>query len=1061
MIDVESAENAYVFLLSGSGRSGEVLFEDDDGGEGTNSRIVATLSAGSYTIEATTHSEATAGTYTLRLSASGCVSSFTAGSAISGEWSAASCGSQRRSGSSAGYHSFSLTSSSEVMVDLTSSEDTYLVVRSGAGTSGAVVYEDNDGGAGTNSRVVGLLAAGTYTLEAVPYVAGTAGNYSLTVTLEPCVKSLIPAAGELTTVALWFGAWSAESCESQNRTGDDAAGSWYGDYYSITLTAESQVTIDLISAQDAYLFLLSGVGVLGSVLYADNDSGTDTHARISATLPAGSYTIEATTHPPATTGSYRLWVTVNPTTTTTTTTTSSTTTTTTTTPSTSTTSTTEGGPLAVTLSAPSHCLASEGRVVRETDASTGVVTTSRADVASVDVTYTVTGGTGPLQVALPGDPPTVVGAARTGNFTVSCARSGINLNNVGAAVDVVESGTRTINVQATDSAGATAAASTTFTIAETVASASRDGGTLTAGNTYYLGTANVGALIAVPTGLTLEFQGISEHNVAHFEDTTTGSEIILDRGTGSEVWRNIQTTSPAAQTGTGTPASDTADLFDRLAQSAQQADQDSTATKREEEWKPYEDLPYDETQVGIHPKMVRGEILNVCTEETEADFVEKIGDAINTWNEALLSRLGRDVFGPEGDLFESTDSCGSDTDVEFIDESGVPDEDKQCVRKDEDGNIIGIPKGCAYTRKADKELVPIVRGTLVVMNEWTDRIVRHELGHFLGPGDYKEGCAQIGSNSSRTQQNLSQYPDYNSSLYSYGPETGETETGCLSETATTRDWDDLSSLYHPDARIGVEVVNNASDEGSFDWVLKVGDPPNDTVGNAEYNAHKYIVLRRKQGSTDVPTLLKAVPEGDAVAVTELGNLDFVDHLELTDTEEAALGYEFILVGITQGDPQRDATKNLNNTDTAIVDLTHAVITIDEKEWTLGTPAVAYGPSDTPPPTTTTTTTTAPPTTTTTMLLPPPLPPPLPPILPPTTTTTTAPPTTTTTAPPTTTTTTAPPNYHCHGVGASRYCHIHSPTTTTTTAPPPTTTTTTAPPNYHCHGVGASRYCHTH
>ena len=69
-INLQSSVDTYLFLLSGSGQSGSVIEIDDDGGSGLNSRISRVLSAGTYTIEATTFGSARTGSFTLSLSSS-------------------------------------------------------------------------------------------------------------------------------------------------------------------------------------------------------------------------------------------------------------------------------------------------------------------------------------------------------------------------------------------------------------------------------------------------------------------------------------------------------------------------------------------------------------------------------------------------------------------------------------------------------------------------------------------------------------------------------------------------------------------------------------------------------------------------------------------------------------------------------------------------------------------------------------------------------------------------------------------------------------------------------
>ena len=68
-IDLVSATDPYLFLLQGAGSGGTVLNRDDDGGDSLNSRISRSLSAGTYTVEATTYSSGATGSFTLTLQA--------------------------------------------------------------------------------------------------------------------------------------------------------------------------------------------------------------------------------------------------------------------------------------------------------------------------------------------------------------------------------------------------------------------------------------------------------------------------------------------------------------------------------------------------------------------------------------------------------------------------------------------------------------------------------------------------------------------------------------------------------------------------------------------------------------------------------------------------------------------------------------------------------------------------------------------------------------------------------------------------------------------------------
>ena len=64
-IDLESSWDTYMFLRGGLGRDGQELHQDDESGDGYNSRISETLPPGDYTIEATTYGREKTGAFTL------------------------------------------------------------------------------------------------------------------------------------------------------------------------------------------------------------------------------------------------------------------------------------------------------------------------------------------------------------------------------------------------------------------------------------------------------------------------------------------------------------------------------------------------------------------------------------------------------------------------------------------------------------------------------------------------------------------------------------------------------------------------------------------------------------------------------------------------------------------------------------------------------------------------------------------------------------------------------------------------------------------------------------
>ena len=332
-IDLTSTQDPYLFLLEGGTTDGKVVVENDDVvvNENTNSRIVTTLAAGSHTIEATTYHTAQTGEFSLTISLpqgsggsggsppgssgpgtpseDGCevdLNVLTSRVSREGYW-AFDCDSTNRAGRYARYYTFTLRQEAELQIDVVSTEDPFAFLLEGAGKDGEVLAKNDDVAAGTdlNSRISATLAAGRYTIEATTYSEEVAGEFTLTIAFteavedipDPCVTPLETPTGVVTQTGTW-----ADDCQSTNRIGT------YARFYSFTLEQEAELQIDLMSSHDPFLFLLHGDGRDGT-LVAQNDDVTvsvDLNSRISMTLAAGTYTIEATTYNTWATGDFTL-----------------------------------------------------------------------------------------------------------------------------------------------------------------------------------------------------------------------------------------------------------------------------------------------------------------------------------------------------------------------------------------------------------------------------------------------------------------------------------------------------------------------------------------------------------------------------------------------------------------------------------------------------------------------------------------------------------------------------------------------------------------------------------
>ena len=222
------------------------------------------------------------------------------------------------------FYTFTLDAESNVTIDLSSDEDTYLYLRSGTSTDGSPIHENDDidtASQNFNSRIVEILAAGDYTIEATTYSAGTIGTFTLVLNSTPvsdtdppdpdpipttpdCVD---PLPDDMTVNGTWI-----TDCTS-NTSAPQGSGDRYARFYTFTLDAESDVTIDLSSDEDTFLYLRTGTSTDGSPIHENDDRATgDYDSRIAESLGAGTYTIEATTYAAGTTGSFTLTVTTVP-----------------------------------------------------------------------------------------------------------------------------------------------------------------------------------------------------------------------------------------------------------------------------------------------------------------------------------------------------------------------------------------------------------------------------------------------------------------------------------------------------------------------------------------------------------------------------------------------------------------------------------------------------------------------------------------------------------------------------------------------------------------------------
>ena len=300
-VDMESDGDAYLYLMKGSGTEGDVLAEDNTGGGASDASVTHNSKAGLYTIRTTVSGGGSTTSFELTVSATAdCAESkgmVTSTVTVSGSWGD-ECASLNRPGGYARYYSFFLGAKSNVTVNLSSTKDTYLYLLDGFGTEGRVLEFDDDGGTGSDSRLIPELSPGTYTIEATTFRSGETGDFSLDfrgVELVSCTEDLAILLGTVVKNASW-----TADCASVNQDGS------YALYYRFTLSGYSRLQVDLTSTVDTYVNLLSGSTSGGAILNSDNNGGSGTNSQIDTLLDGGQFTVEATTASRGETGSFEL-----------------------------------------------------------------------------------------------------------------------------------------------------------------------------------------------------------------------------------------------------------------------------------------------------------------------------------------------------------------------------------------------------------------------------------------------------------------------------------------------------------------------------------------------------------------------------------------------------------------------------------------------------------------------------------------------------------------------------------------------------------------------------------
>jgi hypothetical protein len=296
-IRVDLTSSQFDALLHVTDAAMNLIAVDDDGGEGTNSRLYHNFMPGSYVIWATTHAPGETGTYALSMApVTLCSAATTAaaavGSTVSGTLTQNSC-ILPHGNPGAGWR-VSLTTATALSVTLRSTSFAPLLVATDLQLiplAFAMPYSPD-----TIVQLVQHFPPGEYVLWATSPEGGV-GPFTMSVEtarIPVCDRS----AGAIAPGQTRSGTLTGSSC----RLPDGRV----ADPWQLTLAAPATLRIDLTSQQfDAFLILTDQAG---GIVASDDDGGEGVNARIVRQLPAGSYTIWATTWVPGMTGAYQLAV---------------------------------------------------------------------------------------------------------------------------------------------------------------------------------------------------------------------------------------------------------------------------------------------------------------------------------------------------------------------------------------------------------------------------------------------------------------------------------------------------------------------------------------------------------------------------------------------------------------------------------------------------------------------------------------------------------------------------------------------------------------------------------
>ncbi len=342
-------------------------------------------------------------------------------------------------------------------------------------------------------------------------------------------------------------------------------------------------------------------------------------------------------------------------------------------------------------------------------------------------------------------------------------------------------------------------------------------------------------------------------------------------------------------------------------------------------WRPYGQLPgvsptrhglSCDRLVAVHPSLLVGEAITVCVQGGAMDdlLVPAIATATGDWN----GKLAPDHDNPDPALrrglgyapfaFDTASpDCPTGTSLTDIDYIRVVDS-RPCYIDTTTTKCGG--GGSPATADTAKSADPprIMRNTMTILvgaggdhpaiEAELARLVRHELGHFLGLADYFAGCWRLVGAAATVQPSTMSYGqliDSTTRAVLDQPDGTADPADCRYDHAvTSRDLEDVHALYHP---LAVQALGLEESARAGRWRLHWRLP---TLTPTTFNAAFLGVVRRELLAPDP---VSGAPAGPAA--WELFGLQ-VPTQELYVLPPAAdvHGYEYAVVGLTRGDHQR-------------------------------------------------------------------------------------------------------------------------------------------------------------